>query len=470
MSDIILPAYDWEPRLAQLPIWRAFIKSGFRDFRGSIIAHRRFGKDEISLQLVLQAMLERPGTYLYCFPSYSQARKSMWQSVNPRTGRRRIDEVFIKEIRAKTRENEMQIVLKNGSTIQFVGSDSARDSLVGGSPVMIVFSEWALSNPQAWAFLSPVLMDNHGNALFIGTPRGKNHAYQMHQHAATDPKWFSYTCSSTDNPDFDPEIIEQTRKEYTSLFGVDMANSLINQEYYVDFNSAVIGSYYASIMGDLEKKGHINDNIVIDHDRPIHVAWDVGISDMMSLTVFQVYLDRIHVIDYLENSGKGFQFYVDWLVERGYTNRSGGVDYVPHDIKKREFDSTGGVKTRIDHLIALDRNPKLVPNESVADGINAVRLTLPRCYFHKTNCARLVECLVEYRAEWDETNSIFKNRPEHSWASHGSDSFRYFALAVRQPYTPPVEILKPQNLPLNRLTYDQLLEDENLNAWKIERI
>ena len=123
-------------------------------------------------------------------PAYSQGRKAIWTAINPHTGKRRIDEAFPHELRANTNESEMFIRLKNGATWQVVGSDRY-DAAVGSSPAGITFSEWALSNPSAWAYLAPIVTENDGWALFITTARGRNHAKSMLDMAQTREDWFS---------------------------------------------------------------------------------------------------------------------------------------------------------------------------------------------------------------------------------------------------------------------------------------
>jgi hypothetical protein len=103
-------------------------------------------------------------------PEFAQGRKAIWTAINAHTGRRRIDEAFPHELRASTSDNEMFIRFLNGSTFQVVGSDQY-DRQVGSSVAGVVFSEWALANPSAWAYLRPILEENNGWALFVTTPR-----------------------------------------------------------------------------------------------------------------------------------------------------------------------------------------------------------------------------------------------------------------------------------------------------------
>jgi len=105
--------------------------------------------------------IERPATYWHMLPAYSQGRKAIWTAVNPHTGKRRIDEAFPHELRANTNEQEMFIRFKTGATWQVLDSDRY-DAAVGSPPAGITFSEWALSNPAAWAYLAPILIENGG--------------------------------------------------------------------------------------------------------------------------------------------------------------------------------------------------------------------------------------------------------------------------------------------------------------------
>ena len=150
--------------------------------RGVEVAHRRWGKDDVALHFTATQAMQVVGNYWHLLPLYSQGRKVIWNAVNPKTGKKRVDEAFPMEIRSKTLNDQMLIEFKTGSTWQLVGSDTY-NTLVGSPPVGITFSEWALANPLAWAYLGPVLEENGGWALFIYTSRGANHGKTMLEHA-----------------------------------------------------------------------------------------------------------------------------------------------------------------------------------------------------------------------------------------------------------------------------------------------
>jgi phage terminase large subunit len=199
--------HDWSPRDYQQPLWN-YLHAGGK--RAEAIWPRRHGKDDVALHYTAMAAHERVGVYWHLLPQHNQSRKAIWDAVNPHTGKRRIDEAFPVELRATTREQDMVIRFKNGSLWQVIGSDNY-DALVGTPPVGVVFSEWALSDPQAWSMIRPILAENEGWALFITTPRGRNHAHRMYEMARESEDWFCERLTALDTGVFSDETLERER-------------------------------------------------------------------------------------------------------------------------------------------------------------------------------------------------------------------------------------------------------------------
>lgn len=443
MPRIVIP-HNWRPRAYQMPLWR-YLEGGGK--RAITIWHRRSGKDDVCLHWATVAAFQRPATYWHMLPEYAQGRKAIWTAVNPHTGKRRIDEAFPHELRENTNEQEMFIRFKSGATWQVVGSDRY-DSTVGSPPAGVTFSEWALANPAAWGYLAPILVENDGWALFITTSRGRNHAKSMLDMAREEPSWFAEVLTVTDTGAMSHEAVEIQRREYHGIFGEDAGDALIDQEYFCSFEAAVLGAYYGKQMRIAEQAGRICD-VPINTDLPVNTAWDIGIDDAMAVWCFQVYHDHIDVVDYYENSGFGFDHYCAWLDDRGYH----GNDWVPHDAKVREVGAPGG-RTRLETLVSLKRHPRLVPDQKLADGINAGRKTIPVARFDKRRTARGLECLREYKAEWDEVARVFRKTPDHNWASHGADAWRYLSVAWKAPMR-TVVVQNPIAVPTLELSIDQ---------------
>lgn len=422
MPKIQLP-HNWRPRPYQQKLWNYLEGGGTRAVE---IAHRRWGKDDVALHWTAVSAMQKPAVYWHMLPEAAQARKAVWTAVNPHTGRRRIDEAFPEPIRAQTLENEMMIRFVNGSLWQVLGSDNY-DSLVGTPPAGIVFSEWAMAIPASWAYLAPILSENAGWALFITTPRGRNHAYATLQTALADPdNWFAEVATIADTGAIARETVEAQRREYHSIFGQDAGDALIQQEYYCSFAAAVLGAYYGREIATAEAEGRIS-RLNVDKELPVHTAWDIGVADATAIWCFQKNGPDIHVVDYYEAAGQGVQHFTEWLRERGYR----GNDFVPHDARVKEW---GSGKTRIETLKTLcGKYPTVVRSVSLQDGIHAARETLRIAKFDAGRCHKGLDALRNYQTEWDADARTFKKTPLHNWASHGADAWRYLSLQIKDP-------------------------------------
>lgn len=420
---------NWHCRPYQDALWKALAHQRIK--RAVAAWHRRSGKDDIALNWTATAAFERVGTYWHLLPQANQARKAVWDAVNPASGAARIDQAFPRELRQTTRQQDMLIRFVNGSTWQVVGSDNY-NSLVGSPPVGVVFSEYALADPNAWAFIRPILAENGGWAMFISTPRGRNHFHKLYELARSDPNWFGQRLTVADTGIITDAQIEQERRELAAERGEDEANDIINQEYYCDFDAAIPGAYYGREISKLEKAGRICD---LPHDPrfPVVTGWDLGVGDPTGIWFAQQIRGTVNIIDYYEHSGAGADHYARVLKEREYT-----YDYhiLPHDAEHREW-GTIGASTRVNVLKGLKVRPiRVLPQSSREDGINAVRVLLPRCRFANTpDVSRGLNALRQYQKKWDEKLRVYSNTPLHDWTSHAADAFRYLSLGLKPDRT-----------------------------------
>ena len=371
---------------------------------------------------------ERPATYWHCLPEYAQARKAIWNAVNPHTGKRRIDEAFPHELRENTNDQEMFIRFKSGSTWQVIGSDRY-DGLVGAGVAGVVFSEWALCNPASWGYISPMMRENGGWAAFITTPRGRNHAKSMYEMAASNKDWFAEISSVSDTGRFtEAELEEILKTDYISMFGEDIGRAQFEQEYLCSFNAAILGAFYAREMSKLRLEGRIRDFDPVAG--PVHTAWDIGVRDDTSIWWFQVVGGVPHIIDCYTASGAGVEHYAEICHAKPYAR---GNDYVPHDAKVKEW---GTGRTRTETMRGFGLNPVLVPMATKLDGIQAARTTLKTAVFHPRTEDVGISALEQYRREWDDEKKAFKASEVHDWTSHLADAFRYLAMAWRNVVEP----------------------------------
>lgn len=423
MATIRLPN-NWQPRPYQRPLWD-YLEAGGK--RAVAVWHRRAGKDEVFLHWTAVAAHQRIANYWHLLPEAAQARKAIWNAVNPKTGRRRIDEAFPKELRATTLENEMLIRFKCGSTYQLAGSDNY-DSLVGATPAGVIFSEWALANPSAWAFIRPMLLENNGWAGFPYTPRGRNHGATFYEGHKGDKDWFVQSLSAEQTGVFTGEQLANELAEYIKEFGHEDGENRYRQEYMVSFAAGVPGAYYGRAMEDAERGKRIGDVPWIP-ELPVFTSWDLGRRDYNSIWFFQLpagIRGPVHFVEYLENNGVDITWYGKELDKRPYKY---GTLALPHDA---ESEHVAAEKTVAGTLGTLGYRDQAVVRrtDNINHDINATRMLLPRARFDRLKCERGIQALQNYRKAWDEKRKIYNDRPYHDWASNGADAMRTGAVAI----------------------------------------
>lgn len=429
--EITLPN-NWNPRNHQLPLWR-FLEQG--GTRAVAVWNRRAGKDSTAINWTAVASHKRIGTYWHMLPTATQGRLVVWEGKD-REGRRIIDQAFPDEIREGIRNDQMRIELKCGSAWQVVGSDNY-DRLVGANPIGVVFSEWALTDPRAWDYVRPILAENGGWALFIYTPRGKNHGYDMFDMARHNPEWYCKLLTNDDTKTYSPEQINSERS-------AGMSESAIQQEIYCSFEAANEGSYYGKLIEQAERDGRIMK--VPPNNTAVDTWWDLGIGDSTAIWFVQRAGLEIHLIDYYEASGEGLAHYAKVLQDKGYLY---GKHWLPHDAEAREL---GTGKSRVETLIGLGIRSTIAPKLAIEDGIEAVRGILPRCWFDHEKCKHGLKAMKSYHRDWDEKRQSFQSNPVHDWSSHAADAFRYGALTYKDHKT-PFKRERYASKPANRQSY-----------------
>jgi hypothetical protein len=409
----------WRPRHYQNDLWDYLCEGGRR---ADVVAHRRWGKDELALNWAAAAASTKEGNYWHLLPEQSQGRRAIWDAVNPHTGRRRIDEAFPREVRFKRWDSEMKLELGNGSTWQVLGSDNY-NALMGASPAGVVFSEWSLSKPDAWSYIRPILAENGGWALFLWTPRGRNHATLAFESRRRDPTWHCEKQAAPDTDVFTNEQLTRERAELIAELGSEEeGHARYASEYLVDFDAAAPGAYYAALLGQAERDGRIG-RVPYDPALKVDTAWDLGIDDYTAIWFFQQAGREVRAIDYFETTGQGLNAIVGQAIAaRPYVY---GTHHLPHDVMVRELGAAG--RSRLETLAGLGVGPISVgvamdPEER----INAGRLMIPITWFDAERCAGGLERLRAYRKRWNRVTRTYGG-PLHDAASHGADAFGEFA-------------------------------------------
>lgn len=264
--------------------------------------------------------------------------------------------------------------------------------------------------------------------LITSTPKGLNHFHDVWKNAEGAGGWYlsKKTILDTHRHDGAPiismEQVEQERRE-------GQREEWIQQEYFVEFTSALVGSYYGDQLTKAEQEGRIGD---YPHrlDLPVMVAFDLGVRDLTVATYLQVVGEWFHVIDCDEFTGLALAEILSRVRGKGFNIGRRGW-YAPHDLGQRDFtaaDTAGQAMTRADVARKLGVDFQVVPRvPNVQDAVDAVRRLFPRFRFDRRKCSRLLEGLGAYMRQWDPKVKAFTPKPAHTWASHYADSLACFA-------------------------------------------
>lgn len=434
MANTLSIPYNFTPRDIQKALWRFMQKGGFKKKRAVVVAHRRWGKDLNAIHLAFTAAVERPGLYWHVFPTYAQGKKIAWDG-KTKEGKPFL-EAFPKEMVVSTNHTEMKKTFRNGAIYQVVGADKP-DSLVGANPVGIIMSEWSLMNPSVWELVMPILAENEGWAIFIFTPRGKNHGWKklkeaMKEMELKNPNWFAAVYKNSETHVIPEEAIEEMRK-------AGMPEEMIEQEIECSFEAAITGAYYGKEIAVLEKNNRIC-NLPYEVRLPVNTAWDLGVGDSTAIWFYQVYGHEIRIIDYYEASGEGLPHYAKVLGGKPYVY---GSHYAPHDIEVKEL---GSGKTRRETAAQLGIKFVVGKQFPIDEGIEATRSLLPRCWFDRGKTEKGLEALKQYHKDWDDDKQTFRDKPCHDWSSHAADAFRELSMSFKNR---PRFAIKPQIKAIN---------------------
>ena len=435
--EVIIP---YAPRSAFMPFHN-------RTERWScLVAHRRAGKTVAAINdIIKRALLEggRGAQYAYIAPFRSQAKSVAWDYLK----------YYAKAVSESSNESELTVTLINGAKVRLFGADNA-DAMRGLGFNGVYLDEYGDFKPSVWGnIVRPALSDRLGWAVFGGTPKGKNQFHDIYKVSQATPDWFLLRLPASVS-----KLLPATELKAASQ---QLSQDQYDQEYECSFDAAIMGAYYGQEMRQVDADGRIRD-LKFDPDADVMSAWDLGYRDDTAIWFYQVVRNEIHVLDYYAVSGASIEEIAKVVIDKGYRYTR---HYLPHDARAKTLASGGKsiVEQLAVHLGGMNKL-SIVPEIGVQDGIQAVRMILPKCYFDPI-CDEGLEALRQYQREYDEDKKAFRQTPRHDWCSHPADSFRMMAVAYRENKAdePP-----PKGRTLQTITLDELWDFEQTH--KEERI
>lgn len=378
-----------------------------------LVAHRRAGKTVSAINDLIRAAVmckSRNPLFGYIAPYRSQAKSVAWGYLKQ----------YAAPISQQANEQELEITLVNGAKIRLFGADNA-DAMRGLGFDGVLLDEFGDFKPSVWgSIIRPALSDKQGWAVFMGTPKGKNQFWDVYQTSRMNPEeWFSLRLKASDSGILPQSEIDAVKAQ--------ISEDQFMQEYETNFEAAIIGAFYGVEMRMAADDGRITE-VKYDPSLSTYTAWDLGYRDDTAIWWYQVVKGEIHIIDYHSVSGASIPEIAKVVLKKPYHYTK---HYLPHDARAKTLAAQGkSIIEQLGEFLGLS-NLAIVPDLSVQDGIQAVRMTLPRCYFDEEKCLEGIEALRQYQREWDEDKKSFRSSPKHDWTSHGSDAMRMLAIAWR---------------------------------------
>ena len=389
-----------------------------------MVAHRRAGKTVACVNEIITRAIyskkKRP-RYAYIAPLRTQAEKIAWEYLKEYT--RGLE-------KKKPSETDLTVIMKhNDAEICIFGADNP-DAFRGQYFDGVILDEYGDMHPSVWGKnLLPTLADRRGWAVFIGTPKGKNHFWKIFNDAAAKSEdWFRYILKASESGILSDDELALQRSE--------MTEDEYNQEYECSFDAAIYGAYYATLLAKHENQ--VSSLVEYEPDFPVDVWTDLGYTDSSAFWFAQTKPDGLAIIDHYEENTKPLEHYFSMLRAKSYKY---GTIWLPHDARQKTLQTgRSTLEQFLDQELPQfyeDQSMliRVSPNLSVQSGIDAARFMIPKLWFNP-RCRPGIDALIAYHRAYNEKTKSYSDQPAHDWASHSADAFRYLCLTARERIVP----------------------------------
>lgn len=316
---------------------------------------------------------------------------------------------------------ETEIRTRNGSLFSFSGlAHHTVESIKSIEGVDICWVEEAQTvSRKSWEILIPTIRKPSSEIWVTFNPMLASDDTYKRFVVNPHPECVVRKLNWSDNPWFPVELISE--REHLKRTDMDAYRHVWEGECKM----IVDGAIYKKELELCSDEKRIT-SIPYDQTLPVTTFWDLGVADSTCIWFAQMVGREIRLIDYYEASGEGLPHYAQILTEKKYIY---GKHWAPHDIQVREL---GSGRSRIETAKQLGITFEICPNIAIEEGIHAARMVLPRCWFDEKKTMRGLDCLRNYRREYNDKLGEFKSSPVHDWASHASDAFRYLSVAIQE--------------------------------------
>ena len=388
------------------------------------ITGRRFGKTTMAVQEMKAFAFYRPNSkVVYIAPTIKQARDIAWSMLKDIT----------RDCQSgKPNESRLEITVhthdRQTSQIWLRGTENI-ESLRGQRIDFLVVDEVASMKDwtNTWReVLRPTLLDTKGQALFIGTPKGFNHFYDLYEQAQHDPDFDRFVFTSYDNPFIAREEIDKAREEAERTQTLDE----FNQEYMAQF---------MSVSGQVYKEWDMHRNFIkvpYDASLPLHVTMDFGVNDPTALIWIQPMGGEHRIIDYYEASNADISHFIQIIRSKPY-----------REPELFTGDPAGKARSIVTGTSPIEEYAKSGIHIRTRDGVkieDQIRIThkhIPSLYVDY-DLTRLRDCILNYRYPEKSSNAVNQSNelPVHDEYSHAMRALEYYFVNIETTVQSPVYI------------------------------
>ena len=377
------------------------------------MAGRRFGKTHLATwELAKAALSGKEKNCWYVAPTYKAAKEIAWDM---------LIKILPEEYISKKNESSLSISLRNGSVISLKGAEKP-DSLRGRALDFVIMDEFADMKPITWTeVLRPSLSDREGNAMWIGTPKGRNHFYDLWTFGIDGHSgWSSFQYTTLQGGNVAASEIEAAKN--------DLDERTFKQEY-----EAAFVNYSGIIYYNFSREESVKQ--IFDDGTPLHIGMDFNLDPMSAVICIRQGQDLM-AIDEIVIYGSNTDEMADEIRQR-YPNRQAII--YPDPASRQRKTSAGG---RTDLSILQNAGFAVKAKTShaqIRDRINAVNSRLKsgdgRHFFVDPKCKQTIRSLE--RQTYKEGTS---QPDKDSGFDHMNDALGYlveFLYPVRREYDVP---------------------------------
>ena len=393
-----------------------------------LVWHRRAGKDLVAFDILREIALTTIGRYAYILPTMVEAKRVFWNGgYGTSRGYKKNRESIPKDLKTIENSSDMIIELENGSLIECLGAnypDRARGPAYAGA----IFSEFHFAEcGDIMDVITPSIIESGGFMFVISTFDGKNWAYYRFLEVQGAEDWFTQILTVNDTLDENGEPYT-TEEMIQAARDTGMSEGKVNQEYYCMPLADAERFYFADELNALEEANRFIVDLPIFSHNKVYVSFDLG-RDMTAMIIFQIHNNQIRILRYKRSNKTLINVFADDMRRLELLD---GIKiekiFLPPDVVKKSIVTSISARDILDERCFVT---ELLPPENIKDSIDNARMVMQGdIWFDKEKCSLLIQDLSSYEKIYDADNGIYKDRPRHNIASHGSDAFRYLCQAI----------------------------------------